>query len=923
MSAALDLRSKEEKDAELDKRIEALRKKNEALIKRYQEIEEDRRKAEQEGIAVTGPRRARPPEPDRRWVDEDLSVTVQEKRPPKDKKPSGTPKPGRGSGRPPRGGGEQPPEALWEGPAGAGGTPGGRGRRVRGRGAAGPGPGGDAGPDRRSKEWEERRRQNIEKMNEEMEKIAEYERNQRDGLHEKNPVRNFLDDPRRSGPFQEADRKEGSRRHVRNWGGPDFDKVKAGMEREKTWQGPGRRASPRAGGAPLDMTLSMTGRERAEYVRWKKEREQIDRERLARHRKPTGQWRREWDAEKSDSMFKEGSAAVPSDGAEPKRPPPRAPTFGEFLGPPRGQRRRKGRGRPPGATPRPYSMHDNRWEEKEPPAPATATPQTPQGGEAPSGAPPAPPRSLSPEEDEDQWEDVSEEEEDEGGSSAAASVEDESPRSASPKARRPPRSAGQAPQVSVPPPERGADTPPSPFSPPGGRQPVSDWGEEMDLASPRSSLGDSPPPGVPKSRGASGDAPGLNPEELAGSPGGARDPAAPPSRHEAEAAREASEKPEEAGDGARDPEVAPGSVEITDFQRVGSWWRMDFSMANYSFNYSSLEDYSIYDLDGYEVPHSYRAVLALYALIFLLGVLGNGAVIWVTGFELRRTVNGVWFLNLSVADLLCCLALPFLALPLARDHHWPLGGFACKLLPSLTILNMFASVLLLMVISADRCALVTRPVWCQNHRTLGLARGACAAAWFLAALLTLPSFIFRTTRVDVFSEKTTCVLDYAAVGRHQHLTELVTAVSRFVCGFLVPFVAITACYGLLLARVHSKGFARSQKAIKLILVVIVSFFVCWLPYHVVGLILASTPPRSPLFKGALEADPVVAGVAYINSCLNPIIYVVVGQDFRDKFQRSWRAVLRGVLSDDPASSVADSRMKTKSTMDDQSVSTTI
>lgn len=31
----------------------------------------------------------------------------------------------------------------------------------------------------RNKEWEERRKQNIEKMNEEMEKIAEYERNQR------------------------------------------------------------------------------------------------------------------------------------------------------------------------------------------------------------------------------------------------------------------------------------------------------------------------------------------------------------------------------------------------------------------------------------------------------------------------------------------------------------------------------------------------------------------------------------------------------------------------------------------------------------------------------------------------------------------------------------------------------------------------
>ncbi|NXI46416.1 C5AR1 protein, partial [Galbula dea] len=303
----------------------------------------------------------------------------------------------------------------------------------------------------------------------------------------------------------------------------------------------------------------------------------------------------------------------------------------------------------------------------------------------------------------------------------------------------------------------------------------------------------------------------------------------------------------------------------------------------------------------YEVPPSYRAILALYALIFLLGVLGNAAVIWVTAFELRRTVNGVWFLNLSVADLLCCLALPFLALPLARDHHWPLGGFACKLLPSLTILNMFASVLLLTAISADRCALVTRPVWCQNHRSPKLARAVCATAWLLATCLTLPSFIFRTTRWDVFSEKTTCVLDYTAVGRHQRLTELLTAAARFLGGFLLPLVLITVCYGLLLARLHTKGFARSQRAVKLILVVISSFFVCWLPYHVVGLILASSSPRSPWFKGASDADPIVAGVAYVNSCINPIIYVIMGQDFKAKFWRSWRAVLRGALSDDPSS----------------------
>lgn len=62
--------------------------------------------------------------------------------------------------------------------------------------------------------------------------------------------------------------------------------------------------SRRPGGpkGSMDMTMSMTGRERAEYLRWKKEREEIDEERLARHRNATGQWRREWDSQKTDGL---------------------------------------------------------------------------------------------------------------------------------------------------------------------------------------------------------------------------------------------------------------------------------------------------------------------------------------------------------------------------------------------------------------------------------------------------------------------------------------------------------------------------------------------------------------------------------------------------------------------------------------------
>nr|XP_023967570.2 coiled-coil domain-containing protein 9 isoform X1 [Chrysemys picta bellii] len=625
MSATLDLKSKEEKDAELDKRIEALRKKNEALIKRYQEIEEDRKKAEQEGIAVTGSRRPRHSEgePERKRADKDVSITVQvslspgEKRVVSDRKSPGAPKAGRGP--PPRGAGrvgpypssrspraEQPDQPVWEGAGGGAGdgpSPGGRGRRPRGRGGAGTVTmAGEGGPDRKSKEWEERRRQNIEKMNEEMEKIAEYERNQRDGLQEKNPVRNFLDDPRRSGSFQEADRKEGSRRHVRNWGGPDFDKVKTGMEREKEWHAPGRRPGPKSGG-PLDMTLSMTGRERAEYMRWKKEREQIDQERLARHRKPTGQWCREWDAEKTDTMFKEGCGSVPGPDPGTRRDenkrPPRPPTFGEFLSEHRAERRRKGRGRP--APAKPYSMHDNRWEEKDE-GPGAEEPdprhEEPQQAEVPAAQ--LPPESRQPpDEDEDQWEDVSEEEDDdEDHLSSSGEEEEAAPPVESPKAPRALKvGRGPAPKLDMPPPgaHGGQGKPLSPFSPAEGYQPVSDWGEEMELNSPRGSVGDSPPQGPapapqgqragpsgetaaaePGGRGTAEPAEATQPEEPAQARGSMA-LAAPGGTERQEPAPPAAGSPEEPGVPATqaavetptqlEAEPAPGAVQITDLER--------------------------------------------------------------------------------------------------------------------------------------------------------------------------------------------------------------------------------------------------------------------------------------------------------------------------------------------------------------------
>lgn len=52
-----------------------------------------------------------------------------------------------------------------------------------------------------------------------------------------------------------------------------------------------------------DLNIPTSKEEQEEYLRWKREREEIDRERVARHKNSKGQWRRAWDVDKTEHMY--------------------------------------------------------------------------------------------------------------------------------------------------------------------------------------------------------------------------------------------------------------------------------------------------------------------------------------------------------------------------------------------------------------------------------------------------------------------------------------------------------------------------------------------------------------------------------------------------------------------------------------------
>ncbi|KAK9968745.1 hypothetical protein ABG768_003053 [Culter alburnus] len=294
-----------------------------------------------------------------------------------------------------------------------------------------------------------------------------------------------------------------------------------------------------------------------------------------------------------------------------------------------------------------------------------------------------------------------------------------------------------------------------------------------------------------------------------------------------------------------------------------------------------------------EVMKSMRVIsLVVFSLTFLLGVPGNIFVVYIAGMKMKRTVNTIWFLNLATADLLCCLSIPFSMVQILLDHQWPYGSVMCKILPSVVVINMFASVFTLNLISLDRVTQVITPVWAQNHRNLFLARLSCVVAWVLALLLSLPFMILRHTFIDEHSNTTHCTL---LANEEDASTLGLLIIIRFVFGFLIPLICITSCYGIIAQKLGRSHF-RSGRALRIMLAVIVAFFLCWLPYHMVDLIIWYGDDSS--FSTALAVDPLAISLAYFNSCLNPILYVFMGQDFKKKVKLSLRRVFERAFSEE-------------------------
>lgn len=273
----------------------------------------------------------------------------------------------------------------------------------------------------------------------------------------------------------------------------------------------------------------------------------------------------------------------------------------------------------------------------------------------------------------------------------------------------------------------------------------------------------------------------------------------------------------------------------------------------------------------------------LYLIVFFAGFTGNLFVIIVIGN--RHKKNGrlvdTFVLNLALADLVFVFTLPLWAVSAWKHDQWPFGEMLCKISSYVIAVNRFSNIFFLTCMSVDRYLAIVRLMDSHILRSSKCMHFTCGVVWGFSLLLGTPSLVYRNLNVD------SCIDDLES--SFFQGTILLTVFLSFV----LPVMIILLCYGSIMVKLHhhrvsagnSRAEARFHHSLKIVFTTIIVFLVSWLPYNVLKTIQVITKISNAMleydtYKYLARGLVISSCLAFLNSCLNPVIYMCLDKHFR-------------------------------------------
>ncbi|CDW56047.1 7tm 1 domain containing protein [Trichuris trichiura] len=282
----------------------------------------------------------------------------------------------------------------------------------------------------------------------------------------------------------------------------------------------------------------------------------------------------------------------------------------------------------------------------------------------------------------------------------------------------------------------------------------------------------------------------------------------------------------------------------------------------------------------------------LYALIAFLSITGNTLVIYVFFASTRlQTVTNLLIVNLAVADLMTgMLAIPF-KFQAALLQRWFLPAVMCSVVPFIETVSLSVSVFTLILSSVDRFrAVVTASRSNMRKRAIRLW---VLLIWTISIACSVPYGVDHM--VYEFDDPTTNSTVPMCLPKHSEETwwkaynVYLTIIQYFVPLVIIDFIYCIIAYNVWLTppirSQYDRKFERSKRTvIKMLVMIVVAFTFCWLPYEIY-LVLNEVWPQVNEYYYINVIFFCAHWLAMSNSCLNPIIYGLYNKKFQREYLR--------------------------------------
>uniref|UniRef100_H3B4D5 Melanin concentrating hormone receptor 2b n=2 Tax=Latimeria chalumnae TaxID=7897 RepID=H3B4D5_LATCH len=298
---------------------------------------------------------------------------------------------------------------------------------------------------------------------------------------------------------------------------------------------------------------------------------------------------------------------------------------------------------------------------------------------------------------------------------------------------------------------------------------------------------------------------------------------------------------------------------------------------------SSQVDTRVAQGAGHAISPAISLLLPMvYTLICVSGVLANALVISIVLTSKQKHISDLYILNLGIADLLFLVGMPFIIHQLIQEKGWVFGEFLCRAVTAIDLNNQFTSVVIVTVLCIDRYIAVVYSATASQIRTVRCTSVINASAWVCSLLLSTPAMLYSKVHRENSTE--ICLIELPVPQSIYWYTLYQSALA-----FIIPVLIITILYSLTLhhlskvmKKVQKKSSTRSRKVTRMALAIIITFLICWTPFHVVQLVnLTATPSRTFYYLNQFSIC-----LSYAHSCVNPILIIFFTEFFKEKLSNS-------------------------------------